>query len=269
MKTLEWILGGSAIALLLISCGENTATTEPAPSPVAEAVPSPAPAPTAQFPPSSELPAVRVQPNAAPAPTAPGLIQSTNPQERIAQISAGRSDPFNPIVTAAVVVPKAVNSARPIPQPAPLPGAIPPSAAGNPPNRNASTNPSPAAPLIAKVPPLPALETVPLPNLVAASSDLPALSGLVPLASESSLTSRANAVQVTGVMQYGNSFTAIVKAPDEKSDRYVVPGEFLSNGQIMVKRIEITPGGEPVVILEENGIETIRPVGTPKLAGNF
>lgn len=115
MKTLEWILGGTAIALLLISCGENTATTEPAPSPVAEAVPSPAPAPTAQFPPSSELPAVRVQPNAAPVPTAPGLIQSTNPQERIAQISAGRSDPFNPIVTAAVVVPKAVNSARPIP----------------------------------------------------------------------------------------------------------------------------------------------------------
>ncbi|MDI9640226.1 hypothetical protein QM565_31450 [Geitlerinema splendidum] len=110
---------------------------------------------------------------------------------------------------------------------------------------------------------------MPLPNLVAASSDLPALSGLVPLASESSLTSRANAVQVTGVMQYGNSFTAIVKAPDEKSDRYVVPGEFLSNGQIMVKRIEITAGGEPVVILEENGIETIRPVGTPKLAGNF
>uniref|UniRef100_A0ACD5GQU4 Uncharacterized protein n=1 Tax=Desertifilum tharense IPPAS B-1220 TaxID=1781255 RepID=A0ACD5GQU4_9CYAN len=76
---------------------------------------------------------MRVQPNAAPAPTAPGLIQSTNPQERIAQISAGRSDPFNPIVTYAVVVPSTVNSARPIPQPAPLPGAIPPSAEGNPP----------------------------------------------------------------------------------------------------------------------------------------
>ena len=38
----------------------------------------------------------------------------------------------------------------------------------------------------------------------------------------------------------------------------------LSNGQILVKRIEINMGSEPIVVLEENGIEVRVMVGSSK-----
>lgn len=70
----------------------------------------------------------------------------------------------------------------------------------------------------------------------------------------------AKAVEVTGVVQVGSSVQAIVKAPDEPTSRYVTVGQRLSNGQVLVKRIEVN-GSEPIVILEQSGVEVARAVG--------
>jgi hypothetical protein len=71
----------------------------------------------------------------------------------------------------------------------------------------------------------------------------------------------AQSVEVSGVIQVGNEARAIVKAPNEATSRYVTVGQRLSNGQILVKRIEMNTGSEPVVVLEQYGIEVGKRVG--------
>jgi hypothetical protein len=69
-------------------------------------------------------------------------------------------------------------------------------------------------------------------------------------------------VQVLGVVQIGNTAHAIVQAPNEPTSRYVQVGQRLSNGQVLVKRIEMSRGAEePVVVLEQYGIEVPTAVG--------
>jgi hypothetical protein len=65
---------------------------------------------------------------------------------------------------------------------------------------------------------------------------------------------------VTGVIEVGGITNAIVKEPNAPS-RYVRAGQRLSNGQVLVKRIEVDRGPEPVVILEQFGVEVARRVG--------
>ncbi|NER29348.1 MAG: hypothetical protein F6J89_17410 [Symploca sp. SIO1C4] len=71
---------------------------------------------------------------------------------------------------------------------------------------------------------------------------------------------QARGVEITGVIQVGGVPSAIVKVPNEP-DRYVRVGQRLSNGQVLVKRIEMNRGPEPVVILEQYGIEVAKRVG--------
>jgi hypothetical protein len=71
----------------------------------------------------------------------------------------------------------------------------------------------------------------------------------------------AKAVEVTGVITVGGITQAIVKAPNEPTSRHVIVGQRLSNGQVLVKRIESNSGSDPIVILEENGVEVARAVG--------
>lgn len=71
----------------------------------------------------------------------------------------------------------------------------------------------------------------------------------------------ARAVEVSGVVQVGNETQIIVKAPNEPTSRYVKVGQRLANGTVLVKRVEMNEGAEPVVILEENGIEVAKTVG--------
>jgi hypothetical protein len=70
----------------------------------------------------------------------------------------------------------------------------------------------------------------------------------------------ARAVQVTGVVQVGDQVYAIVNAPNEPTSRYVQEGQRLAGGQVLVRRIEMNRA-EPVVILEQNGVEVVRAVG--------
>jgi hypothetical protein len=69
----------------------------------------------------------------------------------------------------------------------------------------------------------------------------------------------SEAIEITGVVEVGGKTSVIVKAPDERSSRYVQVGDYLSNGKVLVKRVEM--GMEPMVILEEDGAEVTRSVG--------
>jgi Tfp pilus assembly protein PilP len=75
-------------------------------------------------------------------------------------------------------------------------------------------------------------------------------------------TQLASSIEVSGVVQAGDRTSAIVQLPQEGS-RYVSAGDYLANGRILVKRIEIgSANTDPVVILEQNGVEVIRTVGS-------
>jgi hypothetical protein len=97
---------------------------------------------------------------------------------------------------------------------------------------------------------------LPTPPKVGDRPDLPTL----PSRPSQPIPTLANAVEVTGVVQIGSTMQAIVKAPDEPTSRYVGVGQRLANGQVLVKRIE-TAGSEPIVVLEESGVEVIRAIG--------
>ncbi len=71
----------------------------------------------------------------------------------------------------------------------------------------------------------------------------------------------ARATEVSGVVQVGNTTQVIVRAPNELTTRYVSVGQKLANGQVIIKRVEMNPGGDPVVILEQNGIEVAKTIG--------
>jgi hypothetical protein len=151
------------------------------------------------------------------------LIPATNPEQRRQEISKGRTDPFALIpVTPKINTPPSQIQ----PQPAPKPASKPSSP-------SVTKRPSfpPTSPLSPPLPPLP-----PAPEI-------------------------AQKVVVTGVILVGGVPLAIVKAPDEQFSRYVQPGQYISNGQVLVKRVQVYPNGTPVVVLEELGQEVYKQVG--------
>ena len=86
------------------------------------------------------------------------------------------------------------------------------------------------------------------------------LSSIPTIEEELPVAELAENVLITGLIELGDHIKLIVQAPEETSTRYVEVGQYLSNGQILVKRIE--PGfSSPTVILEENGIEVEKIVG--------
>ncbi|MGK7889674.1 MAG: hypothetical protein AB4042_10095 [Leptolyngbyaceae cyanobacterium] len=162
--------------------------------------------------------------------TSGDLILSTPPEERIQQVERDRPDPFDILQTTPIIE---------IPEEALLiPG---PDGNDNEPDDDDLD------------PDFDILE--PNDNL-----PLPELEELEPPPPPEPVTARA--VAVTGVVQIGPVPYAIVNAPNEPHSRYVRSGQLLSNGQVLVKRIELFPGvADPVVVLEEFGIEVTRQVG--------
>lgn len=107
----------------------------------------------------------------------------------------------------------------------------------------------------------------PLPsNPLSSRPSIPGIPAGIPIMPPIPQPTLAREVEVTGVVTIGNSTQAIVRAPGEPSSRYVSAGQRLANGQVLVKRIEMNPGSDPVVILEENGMEVSVMVGTKKTA---
>jgi hypothetical protein len=202
----------------------------------------------------------------------PGLLQATDPEERARQVQAGinvkksQTDPFAslpPLVTfrtpagnagtatpaggttaggaggaggtQTARLPQIPNFPQPPQQASSSPRRVAqsPQRGGSNPGSGAST---PTTPLRPVPPAITALPPLPEPTL-------------------------AKAVEVSGVIVVGGIAEAIVKAPNESTSRYVRAGQRLSNGQILVKRIEVNAGSDPIVILEQNGIEVSRGVG--------
>lgn len=216
-----------------------------------------------------------------------GLTQSLPPDARVNQIrkNVGRNDPFAAIPTVPVVIPPSPGATggtgnRPVPvipqlppgranagggggnQPrTPRTATTPTRVAQGTPNRN-RPNVLPPASRIATRPQTtrqtlkpPATVTrpggiLPLPPLAVGPRELPQLQ-------EPTL---AKTIEVTGVVNSGGIASAIVKVPNEPA-RSVREGERLSNGQVLVKRIEVNSGPTPTVILEQFGQEVARQVG--------
>jgi hypothetical protein len=171
----------------------------------------------------------------------PGLLQSTDPAERARQVEAGingkrlAKDPFlnlPSITTFKGVAPIKLSS----------PGAT---------TTRSSTAPSAPSPTPVNLPaPVKEPPTKQIPSPIASLPPMPD-------------PALAKAVEVTGVVVVAGVPQAIVQAPNEASSRYVQAGQRLSNGQVLVKRIEMHGSSDPVVILEQNGVEVSKTVGSP------
>ncbi|PZV16771.1 MAG: hypothetical protein DCF22_04480 [Leptolyngbya sp.] len=183
----------------------------------------------------------------------PGLLQPTNAATRIPSIVTGRRDPFaivpgaQPIIIASrsgssrvaiAPLPRSVNKLppQPIPSAGMVPAlSLPPIAVGSYPN-------------------LPNLSPMP-PGM---PSGMPAIT--IPVAPPSR-TSVADAIAVNGIVKVGGRWTVIVKEPSATSSRYVAVGEYLENGKVLVKKIVAAESADPVVVLQQNGVEIRKSLG--------
>ncbi len=235
-----------AIALAIGGCGgepeaEVTTSPSPAASPSPTATPSPAASPA---PGATKAPFT--QPLTAQAPNqVPGLIQPTKADERAKEIERRISDNrrtqarANPFAT----VPLKATSTAPMTEVVPdLP--LPPRALTSP----FTTFPVP--PVALRPPAAPARPGGPTPAR-------PGDTAIVPPRPSTTL---ADAIVVTGVVQVDGNIFAIIQESNRPS-AYVRVGQRLANGLVLVKRIEISLGGEPSVVLEQNGVEVTKVVG--------
>lgn len=237
--------------------GEEAATPEATPAPETAQTPAPTP-PTATTPPTFEKP---TQPSAIPVVSV--LTPATDPNAR-ANVVLLNSNPFMvvPKPNRVAVDPEKAkakaqeNKANQVPSVVPLPTGnttptTPKTGTSTPlPNPNVQKPTTPSIPKppgsIPTLPPLvftPNLPTLPQPTL-------------------------AQGVQVMGMITIGNQTKIIVKAPNEPFSRYVRVGETLSDGQVLVKRIEGQDRGTPVIVLEQAGIEVRKRVEAPTNDGS-
>jgi len=216
-------------------------------------------------------------------PASANLIQSTNPTERsrLVVLSKNRSDPFAQLFGQTVAgMPQ--TSGRPVPVVPNLPTASLP--ARKLPTRSIALNPVPVSPKlptasvarkklstrsIALNPKKNNLSSVPkpkkvnptltsvLPKVLPQIVSNPTLVSVLPLPAQPEL---ARGVVVTGVVLISQEPQAIIKVPDEPTSRYVQAGQRLADG-VLIKRIEMNQGYNPIVILEQYGIEVAKMVG--------
>jgi hypothetical protein len=206
-------------------------------------------------------------------PTLPikGLTPATKPDSRLAQLGKLNApinlrDPFSalgpslPIVVPPVptarpsVMPKVAAKAKPIaksrkqaqtPRRRPQPTQI-----ASQPRFAPMPAPIQMAPMPAPMP----IAAMPAPEVVTAPIEAAPLPPI-------SATSLADRVAITGVMQVGGKSMVIAKAENENSARYLQVGDSLAGGQVRVKSIRVSPMGEPIVVLEQNGVEVTKSVG--------
>lgn len=194
---------------------------------------------------------------ASPAVTAE-LISSTDPEARTRLVSQSRVDPFAglaiPLAPEPVVIPAASNNSSPANSGAGSSGTGNSATSNNPGGGNGgSRNGSAPTAVAARMPTLPPIRVQP-PNepLVRPSPITPLPRIPQPVV--------APTIAVSGVVQLGGEPYAIVSSSSEP-ERYVRVGDRLAGGSVRVKRID-TMAFEPQVILEENGIEVSRPIGS-------
>ena len=256
-------------ALTIGGCGtaDDNADNQPSPAPVAADAPK-------ATPPFAAAPLVAAKNKAegkaktvaqAKNSRVPGLLQATDGKQRAKEVQAGinsgknRKDPFAslpPLITL-----RTPSGAVGLPLPEQPAGAMVAS-----PNAGVTAqrpNQVPAFPRNVATGRLPSVTgSQPTPRILpttAGSNNVPP--NIIPALPPLPEPTLAKAVDVTGVVVVAGVPQAIVKAPNESTSRYVQAGQRLSNGQVLVKRIEVNSGSDPVVILEQNGVEVGRAVG--------
>ncbi len=258
------LLIATALGLTVTGCdfisgltgGGETPTTEP--SVTALPVPVPGGSPAASPAPGGQTPTVAESPKGI---LPPDLISSTDPNQRVQQVKAPRNDPFALLPTIpAVLLPPSPAAAGGISpgavSPGSVPGAVSPGAGGGGGNRtggrtpNRPTGSNPTAQNRGGAGGAGSRQAVPKPA--------PRSPIAIPVPRPDPVL--AKAVEVTGVVQIGNQAFAIVNAPNEPTSRYVQEGQRLAGGQVLVRRIDFNRA-EPVVILEQLGVEVVRAVG--------
>lgn len=242
----------TTLALTGCTVGEQpTATNTAIPTASPQATAQPTTQPQSVAPPFSN-PIVSTKPSVNPGAVA-SLIQPTNSTERLIVLQKGRTDPFGQIVEPIGFNPPQVPGDKiAVPKLRPLPTATLPK-----PISKTATKPAtllPKKPL--QIAQKPIIRTV-LPRVLPGSVLSPQLKNILPPAPQ---PETARAVIVSGVILIGKVPQAIVKVPDEPTSRYVKPGQRLVNG-VLVKRIEMSQGSNPTVILEQYGIEVAKQVG--------
>jgi hypothetical protein len=80
-------------------------------------------------------------------------------------------------------------------------------------------------------------------------------------------TKAAEGTKITGTVEVSGTIYAIINAFGEPTSRYVRVGQMISNGKVLVKRID-TNAEPPIVVLQQNGVEVLRPVGAPVVGAN-
>lgn len=271
MRKISTVAIAGMLTLFLGSCtiggGSDPAAEDTEQTPVASPA-SPSPASEETFPEP-----VTPEQTAAPQPVT-GLVQTLSPGER--SIPQGRSNPFAtiPVQPRVAVAPDAAGGGRDGRGGATRTRGA--AGAGNGTagagatgagNGAAGTEETDGLPTAAQpLPSLPQIPSPPEPPRPEGSQagtpgerlgDGPGFAPSLPALPEPTL---ARSIEVTGVIEVGGVTNAIVKEPNAPS-RYVRVGQRLSNGQVLVKRIEVDRGPEPVVILEQFGVEVARRVG--------
>ena len=74
-------------------------------------------------------------------------------------------------------------------------------------------------------------------------------------------TKLAQEVIISGLYESNGRTKLIVRAPEEDNSRYVEVGQYLSNGQILVKSIDPYHFPTPMVTLEQSGVEITKVIG--------
>lgn len=178
--------------------------------------------------------------DATPPASASVFIPSTDPDQRRQVNAEGRTNPFSDLPMSPSIVFK---------PPTPAPPA-PPSNGGS--STSGSSDSQPSGSTGASGTSGAGLGTGTIPGF----DNPPSLPPLPTLAEE---------VQVTGVIRVNGVDNIILKAPGEEHSRTVRIGEYVSNGQIKVKSVDLQTNS-PIVVLEQNGIEVVKQIDDPLLA---
>lgn len=70
----------------------------------------------------------------------------------------------------------------------------------------------------------------------------------------------AEEVFVSGIVRVSGRTQVILKAPNERFTRHVSLGEYVSDGEVLVKAVKLD-SNPPIVVLEQSGIEVLKQIG--------
>ena len=211
------------------------------------------------------------KPSASPRLADPALLQSTPSQARVEAVTAGRPDPFAPIIRPSRPLAKpTIASVAPASGPPAPATATPPQAPVQAPLAQAPMQP-PAQSTVSTVPvaatqtlpSLPALPPVPIFDSANAEASL-----AVAPTNSSTWASPVDQVVVSGVAQIGSTVSVIVYEPGSDTSRRVSAGETVANGQVRIKSVDLSDA-EPIVVLTYDGQDYYRSVGSSALIGSL